>query len=446
MEGMKRWSRRWASIRGTAVRATALALAVAFALTFIVTFAGSSGAQGRIGSRVVHDSRGVPFGTCSRCSNAASASALAAGKWVRLRDGPLSPRGGASEVWTGSRFFVWGGGQTGGFCSDGALFDPATGHWRRLPASPLSPRSLATALWTGSDVVVWGGYVGHRPHLDLFSNAGAFYDPSTNRWRLLPQAPLSPRARAFLAWTGHTVIVFGGVNTTMHTTESFPLPDGATYSPATGQWRRLPAFPMPAGTGIVVTQIAAVWTGHELLALANYGKVKRTDFAPAPNWVGALRAHSLLAAWRPGWGSWRVVGQAPRRLRWTLTASNVPLWTGTRLVLVQGTFPGSLGGVTVPTNAYSFVLDRRRWLRMPPNEVQALAADSAWTGEAIVGVGGGGRSVAYVPARSKWIRLPRAPLSLTAPPVWTGKELLQYGTGGVGSSTAGFQALIPRSA
>jgi hypothetical protein len=443
MEVMKRWTRS-RSRRETAVRT--IALAVAFGLAFIVTFAGSSGGQGRSGSRVVYDARGVPFGTCIHCTSAASGSALAAGRWVRLRDGPLSPRGGASEAWTGSRLFVWGGGQTGGLYSDGALFDPATDHWRRLPTSPLSPRSLATAVWTGSDVVVWGGYVGHRPDLDLFSNAGAMYDPSTNRWYLLPPAPLSARARVFLAWTGHTLIVFGGVNTTMHTTESFPLADGATYSPATRQWRRLPAFPMPPGAGIVVTQIGALWTGHELLALANYGKVKRTNFAPAPNLVEGVNDHSLLAAWRPGWGSWRVVSQAPRRLRWTLTASNVPLWTGTRLVLVQGTFPGSLGGVTAPTNAYSFALVRKRWLRVPPNEVQALAADSVWTGEVIVGVGGGGRSVAYVPARSKWLRLPRAPLSLTAPPVWTGKELLQYGAGGVGTPTAGFQALIPRSA
>ena len=192
------------------------------------------------------------------------------------------------------------------------------------------------------------------------------------------------------------------------------------------------------------TQITAAWTGHELLAIANYGKVRRTNVAPALNWVGALNGHSVLAAWRPGWGSWRVVARAPRRLRWTATGSDVAVWTGNRLVLVQGTFPGSLGGVTAPTNAYSFELGRKRWLRMPPNEVQALAKDSVWTGEVIVGVGGGGRAVAYVPKRSKWLTLPRAPLSLTASLIWTRNELLQYGTGGFGTSTAGLQALVAR--
>jgi Kelch motif len=56
---------------------------------------------------------------------------------------------------------------------------------------PFSRAGFA-AVWTGSQVLVWGGVTGGSlsstvpPH-------GEAYDPATNQWTAMPEAPLSGR-------------------------------------------------------------------------------------------------------------------------------------------------------------------------------------------------------------------------------------------------------------
>jgi hypothetical protein len=60
---------------------------------------------------------------------------------------------------------------------------------------------------------------------------GLAYDPTEDRWRVLPTHPLSPQASAAV-WTGEEVLVY-----------DYELHAGA-YDPATGRWRRLPRLPL----------------------------------------------------------------------------------------------------------------------------------------------------------------------------------------------------------
>ena len=68
-------------------------------------------------------------------------------------------------------------------------------------------RDRHTAVWTGSEMIVWGGEVA----LNVFSNTGARYTPSTDSWAATSTVN-APSARADLTavWTGTEMIVWGG--------------------------------------------------------------------------------------------------------------------------------------------------------------------------------------------------------------------------------------------
>jgi hypothetical protein len=74
---------------------------------------------------------------------------------------------------------------------------------------------------------------------------------AVGEWRVLPPAPLSPRALAASVWTGREVIVVGGQskpcppNTDGCASDLRDLRDGAAYDPATDAWRRIAKAPVP---------------------------------------------------------------------------------------------------------------------------------------------------------------------------------------------------------
>jgi hypothetical protein len=71
-----------------------------------------------------------------------------------------------------------------------------------------SGRVEAAAVWTGSRLLIWGGTT--RPGSSAVPRHGQAYDPRTNRWSPLPQAPLPGRARPTAVWTGRSLITWGG--------------------------------------------------------------------------------------------------------------------------------------------------------------------------------------------------------------------------------------------
>jgi hypothetical protein len=133
----------------------------------------------------------------------AAAFAPASG-WRALPPMP-EPRDGADAVWDGSELLVVGGSDApaGGFA-----YDTETNSWRRL--APMdSGRAHTAAVWTGKRLLLWGGETG-RPGTFVIPPHGLAYDPKADRWSPLPQAPLRGRLDPVAAWTGSSLIVWGG--------------------------------------------------------------------------------------------------------------------------------------------------------------------------------------------------------------------------------------------
>ncbi len=102
----------------------------------------------------------------------------AANRWAPIAPGPYADPylGGKATAWTGSRVMLWGGGNARGPAdappasvnAGGAAYDPAADRWEPLPAAPLTPRAGASAVWTGREFIVWGGEAdeAHRAQFD----------------------------------------------------------------------------------------------------------------------------------------------------------------------------------------------------------------------------------------------------------------------------------------
>lgn len=89
---------------------------------------------------------------------------------------------GQAAAWTGRELVMWGGGFTyarGG--AAGVAFDPRSGELRPVLDAPIPVRWNPSAVWTGEEVIVWGG----EGRVD-----GAAYDPVTNSWRRIANAPI----------------------------------------------------------------------------------------------------------------------------------------------------------------------------------------------------------------------------------------------------------------
>lgn len=154
---------------------------------------------------------------------------------------PVDGRGDTAVAWTGEEFLIVGG-QPGAekFGRDGTpetaddgpiteelagptepgeglegppmpavALDPATGAWRTVAPSPLGPRTRAVTAWTGDEVLVWGGTDRRNGVGGLLD--GALYDPASDSWRSVPDAPVgTDRSFGLSAVTdGHVVITAG---------------------------------------------------------------------------------------------------------------------------------------------------------------------------------------------------------------------------------------------
>ncbi len=178
--------------------------------------------------------------------------------WSQLPPSPLVARRYSGSAWTGTELLVWGGlagesfsvGQLG----DGAAYNPRERAWRMLPPAPIGPRA-PLSVWTGDELIVWGTAVrpGGRPR------DGAAYRASTNTWRRIADAPIEV-SDAVAVWTGREMIVFGAALDQANNTPATPTAIGAAYDPATDTWRSLPSSPLSPQAS------TAAWNGRDLIA------------------------------------------------------------------------------------------------------------------------------------------------------------------------------------
>ncbi len=210
------------------------------------------------------------------------------GIWRDLPEGlsslPAPPRAaeGMSGTWGGGAYFLWGGRASDGkpHRNEGVLFDTATQTWRSVAPSPLSPRSWFGAVWTGTEFVIWGGSDGESPATSELGD-GAAYNPSTDTWRMLADAPIGANSPLTTTWTGSEVVFWGSYSGRNEGT-------GAAYDPAGDTWRALPDVDAP------FTDASSVWTGSEVVIFgARLGPLNHPETA-----AKGVAYDSALERWR----------------------------------------------------------------------------------------------------------------------------------------------------
>jgi N-acetylneuraminic acid mutarotase len=326
-----------------------------------------------------------------------------------------------SAVWTYAEMIVWGGGSEHQFYNDGGIYDPAKDKWRAVSQENApSGRWGHAAVWTGTEMIVWGGRSSFAPA--NHKNDGAIYNPATDSWRPM-SAKDAPSARSQMAavWTGKELLVWGG-----WADEGDCPTTGASYNPATDTWTPMSAENAPEGR----LDHAFVWTGDELIV-----------------WGGLLkdckRSAGTGGRYDPGTKTWEPLSTegAPISVRGTHA-----VWTGSEMVVWGGAHLDGENLVNVGRSSggrYHPASDTWTPTAITGAPHGRMGHGTIWTGsEMIVWSGGdqvegnvstGGR---YDPDSNAW-----RPTANTGAPsgrglfsaVWTGEGVLYYGgsTGGV---------------
>jgi hypothetical protein len=297
-------------------------------------------------------------------------------------------------------------------------------RWSELPPSPYPGRMDAATVWTGHEMIVWGG-VTSGPGSAL-SNAGTAYDPRANTWRVLPSSPLLPRQDAAAVWTGKTMFVWGGASSV----QGQAAGDGALYDPRSDVWRALPNSPLsPRGSA------QAVWTGKEVVVIGGFAR----DANGSP--VAATDA----AAYDPVRSAWHRLRPMPLR-RDHPVAFVVPLWIGNRLLVwqywaVYGPDRNAFGAVAAGIDLVSYSPSTNRWRRVPSSKRAPVTLyQGVWTGREVLvpsssqwdpnpGYHGSEPAYRYDPRTNRWHPLASGPLD-NGPGIgaWTGRALVAINT------------------
>jgi len=316
----------------------------------------------------------------------------AEGTWAPLPHAPISPRFQHAAVWTGDEMIVFGGYDGGEDGESGAAaFAPATGAWRRLASPPGEVRGAPVAVWTGTEVValngdggavydprtddwrtvaesdglgrvnssvsnvVWTGeqvlVVGaFGPGGDRRGDRAALYDPDTDAWTPLPEAP-EALSDGDAVWTGDELVFIG--HEPPHGGRAPERMIALALDPATATWRTLPAPPLA-----VRGQPLVAWTGHEIVVGGGH------DFGS----LGISGDHEDAAAFVPATGAWRPLPDAPTAFQGNDRYADVAV--GGRVVAFETADPaGRVLVLDPPTGEWRFATAPNRPELTEPGEL-----------------------------------------------------------------------------
>ncbi len=269
-------------------------------------------------------------------------------------------------------------------------------------------RSRHTTVWTGSEMIVWGGAIG----LNVFSNTGSRYTPSTDSWAATStfNAPTN-RADLTAVWTGREMIVWGG------DTPGVWFDTGGRYNPGADSWISTNTANAPEARG----KHTAVWTGSEMIVWGGYFQAP-----PATD-----RYVNTGGRYNPYTDSWTATNTANAPAG---RDSHTAIWTGTEMIVWGGAIANSQWVNT--GGRYNATTDS--WIATSTANVPSARADhtAIWTGSEMIVWGGftfssqtdtGGR---YNPSADSWTAT-----SIQNSPtrrwdhatVWTGNEMIVWG-------------------
>lgn len=319
-------------------------------------------------------------------------------QWRTLATSPLSPRTHAVSAWTGTEA-VFLGGETGDICppnadcqggatlaKDGAAYDPVTDHWRRIADAPVALAGPTPPAVLGDEVFL------------IADGALLAYDAGDDRWTRHGRVSQAERWAVPIA-TGDGRLAFGGGSAERDS-------PGRIYDPGARTWTDLPADPLGIDSPwFTATPVGLVATGTVTEGMGHTPDLVRAE-------VLDLDA-----------GTWRVLPTSDQigGYRWT--------WTGTRMLAPS--LGGADGGKVEPWGRFlpdGGVLDPATglWGRLPnaPKEQRGGwtvdAPGSRWTA-----TGGW----VYDDAEASWTRLDTPPGGgvSAGSAVWAGNELIAFG-------------------
>jgi hypothetical protein len=227
-----------------------------------------------------------------------------------------------------------------------------------------------------------------------------------NSWRVIAESPIEPGYGHLAVWTGEEMIVWGGSRLDEDTLRSSPVRDGAAYDPRTDSWRKIPAAPVPGGSGYSV-----VWTGEEMVVWGDPRRGRRSE-------------GNVGAAFDPATNTWRRIASGPLTGR----AGHLAMWTGDEMIA----WGGFLTSYTQERyDGEGAVYDPRTdsWQLLPRAPLPAgYDAMGAWTGDEVIVLATPmgndpddypkfAQAAAYDPAADSWRELPRPPhVAYVSPP------------------------------
>jgi len=314
-----------------------------------------------------------------------------------------------TAVWTGEVVLFWGGDEAfaredDGYKpvdpigrADGGIYDPTTDRWRPLPSAPVAGRFDHVAAWTGTEMLVFGGRDAKRAFSD-----GAAFDPTKGTWRpLASKGAPSGRSAPGAAWTGRELVVVGGRGPTGQARD-----DAFAYDPAKDAWRAL-------GKLTPRDEPTAVWTGEEVVVWGGMDPAVTT------------KGERLVD------GKWRPLADAGAP---PVRPQQVVIWAGTTLIVWGGHAPDD-----------SFSADGARWdpavdAWTPTSTVNAhgrMVQAAVFTGEVIAVLGDAAEAMdmdeppgslgLYNPVRDQWWSVAGPYASDGIAIAWTGQELVAWG-------------------
>jgi len=169
-------------------------------------------------------------GCCGDVSDDGSAYNPSTNTWRKLAPAPVSGQQSPVGAWTGRELVIFDGHGPEGDPVRGAAYNPRTDTWRQIPSGP-GIRALS-AVYDGNEIYTVGG-----PRVLAF-------DPSNNSWRRLP--PTVSGAGPAAVWTGDRLILSGSAT--------------QAYDPPRDVWKSYSTSPLGSRQ-----DAEAVWTGHELI-------------------------------------------------------------------------------------------------------------------------------------------------------------------------------------
>jgi hypothetical protein len=202
----------------------------------------------------------------------------ATGRWrvitPVLRDHPARE---IAVVATSDRVIVWSqwdrfsNHRSGGLDHAGVdvLALSRAGRWRDATGQWPQHESVTSPVFTGRSILVppgqnWCGEICVLPYTWF---PGYFANPVTLRRSIIPLGPLDQALPAYV-WTGRTIVAIDLEEITTGPGGRIRPDDMALYDPGTARWTRLAAAP-----GRPSFAAAPLWTGNELLALTDSGRL-----------------------------------------------------------------------------------------------------------------------------------------------------------------------------